>query len=196
MLRILQLEEIEKKITEASKLIDKYENRSPNFLGDVEKWFKEIEEILNHNRLAVASSIAGLRGALLLGKNGTLPSGLETTGRSTKRSRLNAIAIDSLNRALELTGMSIQGDRIRINEAERISLQLLSIARNYGVIKVNGSVHHEYEQILNMVISMKSAEVTFQGIVQLEGLLGQQDMIIMIDRLMGYGSLAVKANEK
>lgn len=195
MLRLLQLEEIERKLFEVSTLIDGYENRNPTFVDDVEKWLKNIDEVLQKNRLAIAGNIAGLRGTLLSVRNGASYQDIETIGRSTRRKLLAATAIDIVNRAVNIVNTSIQGDRIRVNEAERIALQVISVARICGLIKDNTTMPDGPVFAQNLITSMKSTEATVQGVVQLEGLLGRSDVIIVIDRLLNYGFVPERENQ-
>lgn len=194
MLRLLQLEEIEQKLLEVSVLIDGYESQNLAFIDDVEKWLKGIEEVLQKNRLASVGNIASLRGTLLSARNGTVYQGIEIKGRPTRRKLLSAIAIDIVNRATNINNALIQGDRTRVNEAERIALQVISIARICGLLKNTTTVLDGSDFAKNLIVSMKSTEATIEGIVQLEGLLGLADATIMIDRLLNYGQELTKKN--
>jgi hypothetical protein len=185
MLRIVQLEEIEQKLLEVPALVEGCENH--DFTGSVEYWLREVDEILQRNRLAVAGKIAGLRGILLSVRKGALAQGIEITGRSTLRKRLTATALDAINRTANIVDASIQGDRVRINEAERIALQLVSVSRACGLIEGDGANQDGPAYARHLIMAMKSTKATIQGVIQLEGLVGTSDAIILIDRSLNYG---------
>jgi hypothetical protein len=187
MLRVLQLEEIERKLLEVSTLIDSQNNQISNFIDSVEIWLIDIDEILQKNRLSISGSISGLRGTLLSVRSGVSYQDINFTGRLTHRKRIDSAAIDIINRAVEIVESSIQGDRTRINEAERIALQLLSIARTNGWIIEDPNAQNESQFAQSLINLMRSNKATVQGIVHLEGLLGQSDTVIVIDRLLDYG---------
>lgn len=187
MLRILQLEEIERKLIEVTALIESYKNHDPTFSDSVESWLEEVKSILERNRLATAGDIAALRGILLSVHNGTLPKDITITGRSTQRKRLAATAIDIINRAVNIVGTTIQADRSRISDAERTALHLISVSEACGLIKEDRDTGEGAEIAQALFRSMKLKEETVQGAFQLEALIGQSDAMIMIDRVLSFG---------
>ena len=187
MLRIIQLEALERKLAEASHLVECYREGGSSFDNDVEKWSRSIEAELQNNRLPAASVVAGLRSTIISVQEGALPPNLEIAGRSTRRKRRRAMAAETLRRIVEVVQDAIQGDRARIDEAERIAAHILAIARANGIVAVERPSHKwNTDDVHQLIQALKSNSATVQGAVHLEGLTGPADAVIVLDRVLGY----------
>lgn len=190
MLNIAQLEAIESKLYEVSNLVNQFETNDFLFVDNVNSWIKGIEEILNRSRLLISGKVAALRGKLLnVIKGGDYPQ-FEVKGKRTRRKVLFAVGIDVVEQVTSILSSSIQGDRMRIDEAERIGLQIVSIARYIGLDDqlVNSKINNPYEKMVVFMSMLKNHEATKQGVIQFEGLLGQNDSIFMLSRLLNDNS--------
>lgn len=186
MLHVQQLEEVENKLLAVSELIGKQRDSNSSFVNDVETWLKELDAILQKNRLPISGHISVQIGSLLSAKRGIINPNIKITGRATRRKLLEATIIDILNQVVRAVEMTIQNDRLRIDEAERVALQLISIARAFGLLQNKSKAKKSIQLVQELISAMKSQEATVQGIVQLEGLLGKSDTIIVIGRVLNY----------
>lgn len=183
MLKIRQLEEIESKLLEVSDLV-KIQNESYiDFLNNLDKWLVDLSRILEKNRLAISGNISALRGSLISTRNGAIYENIDFIKRPTQSKRLTAAGLDILNRTVNLVAASINSDRVRFDEADKIALQLLAIASVAGMYE-DENKNPNLEFAKDLLLQMKTNNSTVQGVVQLEGLVGQSDAIIFIHRLL------------
>ena len=183
MLKLLQLEEIESKLLEVSDLV-KIQNESYfNFLNILDKWLRDLSNILQKNRLAISGNVSALRGSLITTRNGAIYKNINFIKRPTQRKRLTAAGLDILNNTVNIVTASINSDRVRFDEADKIALQLLAIASVAGMYE-DENKNPSLEFAKDLMLKMKNNNSTVQGVVQLEGLVGQSDAIIILYRLL------------
>ena len=183
MLRIVNLEEIERLLLEVPALIDRLETRSPSFTDDVRNWLKSAEQALQNNRIAVASTVASLRGQLTSVKDGFVPPEVEILGRPTRRKILTAVSTSALRQASEAVLDITQPDRLRIAEAERICRQIVAHAKVRNLIPEGAPSNVELAEYLRGVWhQLKSDPDLSQLTTHLVGLLGSHDVLIVLDR--------------
>lgn len=182
MLRIVNLEEIQNMLLRISDLVDLNEQRDPNFVHYVKQWLSELEKVLKNNHLPVAGTIATLRGILISAERGNIPAGVEFKGRATGRKIRETTASQLIRQAVDLVSNFIQKDVERIMEAERITRQLVSIAKTKGLIREIPSGDNFTDMLKAIWLTMGADQVLSQGIVSVEGLVGPQDALVVLDR--------------
>ena len=73
MLRIVQLEEIQALLLRVPALVDRQEQRDPDFADVVKAWLGDLEDALENNRLPAAGRVAAARGTLISAERGAVP---------------------------------------------------------------------------------------------------------------------------
>lgn len=182
MLRIVNLEEIQNMLLRVSALVELSEHHDLNFVSSVKNWLIDLEKVLNHNHLSVAATIATLRGTLISAENGAIPVGIEFKGRATKRRVREATASQSIRQAVDFVMTTIKKDVERVTEAERITRQLVSIAKSKGLIKEIPAGDNFTGMLKAIWQTMSADQVLSQGIVSVEGLVGPNDALVILDR--------------
>ncbi len=184
MLRIVNLEEITGMLLHVPALTNLQETRDPNFVPKVKLWLSELEKMLERNRLPATGTVASLRGILISAERGAIPAGIEFQGRATERKIREATAAYVVRQTSDLVSNVIKRDQERVAEAERITRQLVSLAKAKGLIRE--PLHRNNSaDILQTVWRMMSADPDLsQGTVSVEGLIGPFDALIILDRLL------------
>ena len=182
MLRIVNLEEIQKLLCQVSGLVDGIEGKNSQAIEDVRNWLIKLELTLENNRLPLTANIAVLRGVLDSSKKGAIPAGIVFHERVTIRKIREVTASDVVKRAVELVSDAIENDNLRVAEAERIGQQLVTAAKFKGYITsiVDRSDHIGH---LKSILSLIEADTDLvQAAVHLRGLVGANDALIVLDR--------------
>lgn len=182
MLRITNLEEIQRLLLRIQYLVDIQERRDSDFVCEVKEWLSKLEKVLDNNRMPVAGNVAALRGLLISAERGVIPAGVEFQGRSTKRKILDAAASYVLRQTGDLVSSIIQKDHERIAEAERLIRQLVAIAKAKGLLQERPTGDN-FADILKAFWRTLSADPELSpGTVNVEGLIGPNDALIILDR--------------
>ena len=182
MLRIVNLEEIQNHLLRVPAIVQLSQQRDINFISETKKWLTQLECTLKNNQLPVSANIAALRGNIISSEQGNIPTGIRFEGHATKRKIKEATASQSLSQAVDIITCSIQKDVDRINEAERVTRQLVSIAKNKGLIT---ELPHgkNFSAILQHIWKKMAADqILSQGVVSVEGLVGPNDALLVLDR--------------
>ncbi len=184
MLRIVNIEEIQNILSSLSKLTDLQQQRDSSFDKKVKLWLASLEQTLESNKLMQASEVATLRGVILSAENGVIPPGLEFHGRTSKRKIVEAAASFSLRKACNLVSNFLEKEVERVSNSERMMRQLLAVANTKGVIQQipGGSDHTEVLKSIWRKLS-SDPELT-PGTTNVEGLVGPQDALIVLDRII------------
>lgn len=188
MLRIVQLEALERSLARSSEIALAYERGEPTFPQRLETWLLELETLLQNVRLPAASSMASLKSTLTSARDGAFPAHITVLGRPTKRKRVRIVAAEALRAAVELVQHTVEPERARFREAERIAAQLVAVARANGVLRSgDGAADLSSIDVQTLAAAFRSSESTAQAMAQLEGLAGPADAVIVLDRVLAYG---------
>jgi hypothetical protein len=182
MLRIANLEEIQNLLLRVPAIVEQNEQRNPSFVSTVKKWLTELETVLKNNRLAAAANVAALRGNLISTEQGNIPLGINIKGRITKRKIQQATASQSLSQTVEIVSNVIQKDVERVAEAQRITRQLVSIAKIKGLITELPHGQNFTAMLKSIWTKMSQDQALTQGTVSVEGLVGPNDALLLLDR--------------
>ncbi len=182
MLRIVNLEEIRDLIRRVPDLVDLQEKRDPDFVPDVKMWLILLEKTLENNRMQVVGNVASLRGILISSERGVIPEGIEFQGRSSTRKIKEATAAHVLRQVTDLVSSVIQKDIDRLIDAERLGRQLVALAKAKGLIGED-AIAATHTERLKVIWQTLSADPDIgPGTVNIEGLVGPHDALIVLDR--------------
>lgn len=184
MLRIVNLEEIEGMLLRIRSLVDLQDQRDPDFVEGVKEWLSGLEKVLDNNRLAVAGNVAALRGMLLSAEQGVIPTGVEFHGRATGRKIREAAGAYVLRQTGDLVSSVIQKDRERVAEAERLTRQLVALAKAKGLIQELPSGDNCTGMLKAIWRGMSADAELSPGTVSVEGVVGLHDALIILDRIL------------
>ena len=182
MLRIMNLEEIQGMLLRIPSLVALQERQDPNFVQDVKKWLSKLEKVLHSNRMPVAGNVAALRGLLISAERGVIPAGVEFHGRSTGRKIREAATAYVLRQTGDIVSSVIHKDHDRVAEAERLSQQLVALARAKGLIKELPSGDDFTDMLQAIWRTMSTDPDLSPGTVSMEGLIGPHDALVVLDR--------------
>ncbi len=184
MLHIPNLEELQGILLRVPGLVERLESHDPAFGGAVTEWLKEAEQALTNNRLTVAATVATLRGMLISAERGVLPPERCPDGRPPTRKVKDAYAADILRTAEGRVAEAIQASETQIAEAERLTRQLVTLAKRKGLIPpptAGGSLSDR----LNDIWQRMMADPELAGATaHVGGLVGNQDSLILLDRAL------------
>lgn len=182
MLNIVNLEEIQSILLLIPALVDLQQQRYSDFVEEVKNWLKKMEKVLENNRIPAVGNVAALRGVLISAERGVIPVGIELRGRPTGRKIKEATATDVLRHVGELVSNVIHQDRERVAEAKRLGRQLVALAKTKGFIRELPSGEQYTEMLKVMWRTLSSDPDISPGTVNVEGLVGPHDALIILDR--------------
>jgi Arc/MetJ-type ribon-helix-helix transcriptional regulator len=182
MLRIINLEEIQGLLLRVPQLVDLLERRTPSAVSEVKSWLTTVEQTLVNNRMPLAGNIATLRGILISAERGVIPTGVVFHGRPTVRKIREATTADVLRQSSDLVADAVREDTARIAEAERLGHQIVVIAKSQGLVPQEFSGGDRNEMLENLWSSFSTDANIKAGAVRLLSLVGQNDVLIILDR--------------
>ena len=182
MLRIVNLEEIQDVLLCIPGLVDLQDQRDPGLVQDVKQWLSKLEKVLDNNRAPVAGNVAALRALLISAERGVVPTGVEFHGRSTRHKIREAAVAYVLQQTGDLISSFIQKDNERVAEAERLVRQLVVLAKAKGLIQELSSGDNFTDMLKAIWQTMSADPELSPGTVNVEGLIGPYDALILLDR--------------
>ena len=188
MLKIIHLEEIKNLLLQAPQLVELLEKKDANAVSKIKAWLETLEAVFQNNRLPAVSIIAGFRGMLISAEIGILPDHITIHGRINTRKIKQAAAADVIKRVSDIAMEAIQADNDRIAKAEEIFQQIISLANAKGLVMFP-PVDINHTESLKALWSRLSADQDIApGTVNIEGLVGPNDSLIMLDRMLAKNS--------
>jgi hypothetical protein len=184
MLHIVNLEEIQGLLQQASVLVNLQDKKSPDFVIQVRNWLVTIEDVLQRNRMPAASKLAVYRGQLIAADRGVIPPGIALIGAPTVRRVKEATAGELIRLAEALVWGVIEADQKRVAECEQVARQLVTIATFKKLIPLDGD-RGSRSQYLNAVWHALLTDPDLQGgAIHMQTLVGPADALIILDRIM------------
>lgn len=182
MLRLVQLEEIEGLLLALPGLVRLQERRSPDFVAAVAAWLGALEQAFAANRLPLSGEVAAIRSSLVTAEQGAIPSGVTFRGQPTKSRVLSALGSSSLQSAAALASGFAREQRPRFAEAEALTRQMIAVARHRSLVPAEpaGLAPTAYLRLVRQ--AMASSPELESAVVRVEGLVGPQDALILLDR--------------
>lgn len=195
MLRLIQMEEIERLLLDLPDLVRLQERRSTDFPARASGWLASLEEVLSANRLYHAGLVAGIRSNLTLADQGQVPAGLEYRGRPTRTRVMASAASEALQRSAEIVAGVLAENHPRFMEAERVAQQIIAALRSHGLLRKPDEMTNEaYLRSLRSSLSQHSDLENV--LVHLEGLVGPQDALVLLDRAIAASEPATETKQK
>jgi hypothetical protein len=184
MLRIVNIEELRQMLNSLSGLVDLQQRRDSSFDEKTKTWLAKLEKILESNRLMQVGEVAVLRGLILAAENGIIPPGVEIPARPNKRKIVEGAVTFSLRQASSIVSSFLQKEIERISDAERMMRQLIAMAKAKGLIQQlpNGNDHTEALSFIWR--SLSNDQELAPGTINVEGLVGPHDALIILDRII------------
>ncbi len=184
MLRIVNVEELEAILLRSSDLVKLQEQHSPIFVPRVQRWLGQLSAVLAANRLALASGVAGLSSEIEAAAAGLIPAGLVFRRPPTSQRLVAAVASYSMQRAIELVSGRLREEQQRIAEATHLSRQVLAVVRHQGLLPCpeQGGASWQYlRAVRSVLLSVPDLRL---AVTRLEGLIGPQDTLVVLDRVL------------
>ena len=184
MLCIVNIEEIQNILSSISGLVDLQQRHDSNFDEKVKSWLALLEKVLESNRIMQVGEIATLRGVILLAENGIIPPEVGIRDRMSKRKIIEAATTFSLRQAATLISGFLQKEVDRVSDAERMMRQLIAMAKAKSLIPqiLHGKNHSEELKLIWRTLA-SDPEIA-PGIINVEGLVGPHDALIVLDRVI------------
>lgn len=184
MLRIGYIEAVRGMLMRIPGLVDLEKRGDSAFVQEVERWLTELEQLLYDNRISAAGSVATFRGELISAQRGVIPAEIVFHGKPTRRKIKEATAVHVLRQVNDLVLNVIHKDIERVAKAERMGRQLVAIAKAKGLIQELPSGENHTEKLKVMWRTLSSDPDISPGIINVEGLIGPQDTLIVLDRII------------
>jgi hypothetical protein len=182
MLRIANIEEINGILLRVPGLVDIQQCRGPGFTEEVKVWLESLEDVLNNNRMPAAGNVAAFRGMIVSAERGVMPQGVSFYGRATLRKIKDAAAAAALRAATDLIFSTIQADISKIAEAERRGRQIIALAKAKGFSLLLPNRPDRADALKTLWRSLATDSDIGPGTVNVEGLVGPSDALIVLDR--------------
>ena len=184
MLRIINIEEIHRMLNNVSVLVDLQQRHDSAFDENVKIWLAKLEKILESNQIMFTCEIASQRATILAAENGILPPGMEMYSGIGKRKIVQAAATLSLRNASRLVTDYLRKEVDRVADAERMMRQIIAMAKAKGLITAI-PIGNDHTELLKSIWRNLAADAELApGTINVEGLVGPHDALIILDRIM------------
>jgi hypothetical protein len=190
MLRITQVEEIERMLFYLPALVKQQEERASDFADNVAMWLRQLENVFVENRQYQTASIAMLRSELVAASHGELPAGIAFKGMPSRSRVKAAVAAQALRRASEIASGIVNENRKRFTDAEAVAQQLIVIAIPRGLVIPPDPDMTNTEYLLQLRNRLMHADLE-NAVLHLEGLVGPNDALVLLDRALALRNVVV-----
>ncbi|MBO3103494.1 hypothetical protein [Cellulomonas fengjieae] len=177
MLRLLQLDELEGLLLEAADVLDRFHARDPGFETLVDGWLVRVEEALRNNRLPLSSRVATTRAELTAARSSRRGRDGAPATR-VRRSDRQARAVAAVKRVVEELDAELSGPRRRFGDADDVARNVLAVGSATGVLGPSAGGGSSLEALR----ALRDDPRTAGGVVQLHGLVGHQDSVMVVGR--------------
>jgi hypothetical protein len=184
MLNMVNLDELQRLLLCVPALVRKFEERDPGFADSVKAWLTQGEAILVNNRLPVAAGVATLRGTLISAERGVVPPGMVFGKRTTARRLKDAAAAEMMRRAEEVIASAISVDAARFAEGEKLIRQIVAVAGRKGLTSQVANPDTRLDMLRGLWQALTRDPDVGAATTHLVGLVGAQDALILLDRMM------------
>lgn len=160
---------LKKSVNKVPDLVNLLRDKNKTFISDFELWLTNTEEFLKKNNFSECSEMAGLRSRLYL-------VNFEDMRSSNKKKKQMEIGAEMIYSAQNLIFNLIQPIEEKINEAKELTEELVTIAYNNNIIKINPN-----EDYTNYIQSLwnhfKSHEQLSKYALRTSSLIGNTDAL-------------------
>lgn len=188
MLRIVQLEDLQRLLLLVPRLVDQLERGEAGFAEEAKNWLTSVEEALKANRMPTAGRVSALRGIIISAQRGLTPEGINLRARPTRRRICDAAAADAIRRAGDLVHAAIQQDFERVREAEVLGRQLVALSKARGLLIAKSAQENQTRYLQALWRSFAGDSELAPGVVRMESLVGPHDALVVLDRAMAADS--------
>lgn len=182
MLRIVNLEELERALLEITGLVDLHDASDPRLVEEAKDWLARLERVLQGNKMPEAGQIGALRGLLISAERGCIPEGFRFTGRITRQRLRRSTAAEVVRRGGDILVDAIRADRDRVREAEGVSRQIVTVAQTRGLMAGKGPGADRTGYLNGLWNALKGDPEIAGGLSSLEALVGRYDGMVLLDR--------------
>lgn len=177
MLRLLQHEELQGLLLEAADVLDRFHARAADFEPALDRWLVRVEEALRQNRLPLSSRVASARAELVAARSARVgPDGASAT--RGRRSARQARAVAVVKQVVEDLDAELSPSRRRFSDAEDVARNVLAVGAATGVLGPSAADGSPSEALR----ALRDDPRTAGGVVQLHGLVGRQDALMVLGR--------------
>jgi hypothetical protein len=160
------------KMIEFPLIVDKLQNKDPDFISELEYWMKAIEAIFKKFNIVECAEIAGLRSKIIA------PLFSDATRIVSKKKQLE-VAASILYDIQSTVMMVLKPHEIKLNESRDILKQLLGIVQQTGVIK-----YHFGDDFQNFINEIWKIFVTHEQLkpsaLKIVSMISQEDALRII----------------
>ncbi|MCB0721646.1 MAG: hypothetical protein KDC73_07755 [Ignavibacteriae bacterium] len=174
-----QVEELQKREMEIPGLIDSLKDRSGNFFNSCLEWIHELSDYMKKNNIPESADISLLEGRLIMAERGQVEGDIAFKSRASKSKIKEAVGVEALREAQNVILRIIQNPVMRIEEAASLIRQICAIAEHKGLLQNRTFSPNHIE---SLIAELKDDPDLTNGIVKLNGMLPQIDLIILFDR--------------
>lgn len=184
MLRLPQLEELQRIMLEIPDLVRMQDLRAFDFAPRVLAWLQSLEKPLTATRQHQAGAIAALRSGLVAIDHGHLPSDLQLRVRATRSRVMAAAASQALQKAIQLVSPLVEDNAARFDEGAKLAQQIVALAAALGLMPRRDSSMTTQQYLGQIRAQLKQRGDLESGMVRLEGTVGSYDALALIDRAL------------
>ncbi len=134
MIDVRVIEEIMALQLRVTQLVAAYERLDTDFPQQVKEWLSSMEQMLSATRIPFATELVVLRGTIVSAERGAIPPELIVRGTPSSRKVCGMVAFNALRKGEEIVRNAVRPMAIQAGEGEDILRQLVSLARQSGVL--------------------------------------------------------------
>lgn len=184
--RLVHAEALSELMLELPVLANKYDSKSPEFVGKALQWLESLEQLFTANRMYEAGSVALLRAKITSVEQGQISIRAEFRSKPTRSQLLSAAALEALNDAARIAESLIEENKSRLLDAGKVARQVISAAAAMGLLFPRNPTVSSNAYLQEIRRSLQSNSDLSNALVHLDGLVGQNDSLILLDRALAY----------
>ena len=160
---------LKKLINEVPDLVNLLRDKNKVFISEFETWLMTSEDFLKKNNFSECSELAGLRSRLY-------PVNFEEIRTSNKKKKQMEVGAEIIYASQNLVFNLIQPIEEKINEAKELTTELVTIAYQNNIIKINPN--DDYTTYIQSLWShFKSHEQLSKYALRITALIGNTDAL-------------------
>lgn len=189
LFRLVHAEAIAELILQVPRLVDLHKQKSTDFPGQVLNWLNSLEQLFTANRMHEAGAIALLRAKINATEQGQIAIKAEFRTKPNRSQLLQAAALEALDEGALIAQNLIRENKNRFADAGSVARQVISAAASMGLLFRDDPAESSNTYLERIRGSLKSNPELSSALVHLDGLVGQNDALILIDRALAYVQL-------
>ncbi len=178
MLNIHQVELVQQRLALLPGVVDFQHQRSSAFPEETLRWLKDTELVFENAGLPNISELPILRSRLL----SVLHNNTKDPKFPSSRKHKEAISTEVLEEAERALNQAIAAKVETIREAEGYASRLVAVAKAKGILDEARKVQPHQEALQYLHGALSRDQDTATALVHLNGLMGQYDVLVVLDR--------------